>query len=242
MKVIVADDHGLVRDIMRHYIASLADGVEVAEAATLDEVMGHIHVSLATDLILLDLHMPGMNGVASVADVRKAFPGAAIVIISANSDATIIKAALKNGANGYIPKTTSGKALVTALRLVLDGETYVPAALLNQADAPSSGSGAVGMSPSNDDPRADLPGDLAKLSSREANVLRLLIDGKSNKEIARDLDVQEVTVKLHLRNVYRKIGAGSRTDAVRIALSQQGIESWLQSRPANENQDAARKD
>ena len=111
MKVIVADDHGLVRDIMRHYIASLADGVDVAEASTLNEVMAHVSVPQATDLILLDLHMPGMNGVTSVTDVRRAFPNAAIVIISANSDATIIRAALKNGANGYIPKTTSGQSV-----------------------------------------------------------------------------------------------------------------------------------
>lgn len=242
MKVIVADDHGLVRDIMRHYIASLADGVEVAEAATLDEALAHAAAPPAPDLILLDLHMPGMNGVSSVAEVRRIFPGAAIVIISANSDAAIITAALKNGANGYIPKTTSGKALVTALRLVLDGETYVPSALLNQINTTALSKPVPGLTPSNDEPNADLPGDLAKLSSREANVLRLLIDGKSNKEIARDLHVQEVTVKLHLRNVYRKIGAGSRTDAVRIALSQQGIESWLQSNPANENQFATKSE
>ncbi len=238
----MADDHGLVRDIMRHYIASLADGVDVAEAATLDEVLAHTSAPQAPDLILLDLHMPGMAGVSSVADVRRNFPAAAIVIISANSDAAIITAALKNGANGYIPKTTSGKALVTALRLVLDGETYVPSALLNQISTPPPTKSVPGMAPSNDEPHVDLPGDLAKLSSREANVLRLLIDGKSNKEIARDLDVQEVTVKLHLRNVYRKIGAGSRTDAVRIALSQQGIESWLQSNPANENQFATKSE
>jgi DNA-binding NarL/FixJ family response regulator len=231
MKVIVADDHGLVRDIMRHYLATLADGIEISEAGTLDEVQAHARLMPHPDLILLDLQMPGMNGVASVGDVRREFPACSIVIISASTDGATIAAALRNGANGYIPKTMSGKALVTALRLVLDGETYVPSALLDQMNAAAK----PRFAPSNDDPKVDLPGDLAKLSHREASVLRLLIDGKSNKEIARDLAVQEVTVKLHLRNVYRKIGAGGRTDAVRIALSHQGIDAWLKSSPANEN-------
>jgi DNA-binding NarL/FixJ family response regulator len=223
VKVILADDHSLVRDSLRQYVMTLADSIEVCEAASLPEVLTFAHGQGRIDLILLDLQMPGMTGMNSVAEVRTAFPAAKIVIISATTDSQVIGAALRVGVNGYIPKTMHGKSLVTALRLVLDGEQYVPAELLNAASAqPPSAFGAH-------------PGDatetLSRLSPREAMVMRLLIAGKSNKEIGRELDLQEVTVKVHLRNIYRKIRATNRTEAVRIMLSQEGIQQWLQSPP-----------
>ncbi|MBL8643546.1 MAG: response regulator transcription factor [Rhodospirillaceae bacterium] len=220
MRVILADDHSLVRDSLRQYVGLLADGVDIIEAGGLDEVMAFAGRQPAPDLILLDLHMPGMNGVASIADVRRAFASPPIVIISGNIDSSVIAGALRNGANGYIPKTMPGKSLVTALRLVLNGETYVPIALIEQGAVASSAVPAVAAP-------AQPQSGLSILSARESAVLRLLIAGKSNKEIARELDLQEVTVKVHLRNVYRKIRAANRTEAVRIALSQQGIEEWL---------------
>ncbi len=222
MRIILADDHSLVRDSLRQYISMLADDVVIDEASDLAEVMAHANGAQKPDLILLDLQMPGMNSVASIADVRKAFGSPPIVIISANADSTIIAGALKNGANGYIPKTMNGKSLVTALRLVLDGETYVPPALLNAKETRATAAALPG-----NEPARYIPGGLSRLSAREAAVLRLLISGKSNKEIARELDLQEVTVKVHLRNVYRKINATNRTDAVRIILSQTGVDEWL---------------
>jgi DNA-binding NarL/FixJ family response regulator len=222
MKIILADDHSLVRDSLRQYISMLGDAVDIQEASDLGEVMVHASDPTPPDLILLDLQMPGMNGVLSIAEVRKAFGNPPIVIISAIADSNVIAGALKNGANGYIPKTMNGKSLVTALRLVLDGETYVPPALLNAKEARVPAPTVLGSGPAR-----DIPGGLSRLSARESAVLRLLISGKSNKEIARELDLQEVTVKVHLRNVYRKINATNRTDAVRIALSQSGIEEWL---------------
>lgn len=221
MRIILADDHTIVREILRQYLELLGEVLEIDEAGGLDEVLSLAKAGHAHDLILLDLQMPGMDGVRSIADVRRSFPNAPIVIISANADSDTISTALRNGANGYIPKTTHGKSLVMALRLVLDGETYVPPALLDQR------TNSVSPTLSGSALAADLPGAFAKLSAREVAVLKLLISGKSNKEIARELDLQEVTVKVHLRNVYRKIKATNRTDAVRIALSQGGLESWL---------------
>jgi DNA-binding NarL/FixJ family response regulator len=186
----------------------------VVEAGSLPDVLRH--VGQAFDLILLDLQMPGMNGTRGVADARTAFPDAPIVVISGFTDPAVIRGAIANGANGYIPKTARGKSLVTALKLVMEGETYLPPSLLAedaaaQPDAPL---------PTGENGTSSTPAGFEKLSPREAAVLRLLISGKTNKEIGRDLDLQEVTVKVHLRNVYRKIKATNRTDAVRIALMQ----------------------
>ncbi|MBL8629817.1 MAG: response regulator transcription factor [Rhodospirillaceae bacterium] len=220
MRIILADDHSLVRDSLRQYISMLSDQVDIQEAGDLNEVMALLDQNFKPDMILLDLQMPGMKGVDSISDVRKAFGKPLIVIISANADSAVIAGALRNGANGYIPKTMSGKSLVTALRLVLDGETYVPPALLNV-------SSMAAAAPVSAAPMAEIPGGLSRLSHRESAVLRLLISGKSNKEIALKLDLQEVTVKVHLRNVYRKINATNRADAVRIILSQKGVDEWL---------------
>lgn len=207
MRIILADDHGLIRDSLRPYLEQLADSVEIAEAASLSEVVAL--AAFGPALVLLDLQMPGMQGPSSVAEVHRVFPDAPLVVVSGLSDPAVIRAVLQNGARGYIPKASRGKALVTALRLVLDGETYLPPSLLDELSA---------------SPLASRPDEAGtgfdKLSEREATALRLLIQGMSNKEIARELNLQEVTVKVHLRNVYRKIKANSRTDAVRIAMSQ----------------------
>lgn len=221
MRIILADDHSLVRDSLRQYLELLAEGVEIVEAGSLPEVLRR--AGEAFDLVLLDLQMPGMAGPRSVADVRAAFAASPIVVISGFTDPSVIRAAMAHGANGYIPKTARGKSLVNALKLVMEGETYLPPSLLaEEAQAApvfetpqpppelKTGSGAVD----------GFNGGFEKLSQREAGVLRLLMSGKTNKEIGRDLDLQEVTVKVHLRNVYRKIKATNRTDAVRIALTQ----------------------
>lgn len=221
MRIILADDHSLVRDSLRQYLELLADGVEIMEAGSLPEVLHY--AGQAFDLVLLDLQMPGMAGPRSVADVRAAFATSPIVVISGFTDPAVIRAAMAHGANGYIPKTARGKSLVNALKLVMEGETYLPPSLLaeetqgqpvfetpQRAPELKTGGGAV----------SGFNGGFEKLSQREAGVLRLLISGKTNKEIGRDLDLQEVTVKVHLRNVYRKIKAANRTDAVRIALTQ----------------------
>lgn len=210
MRIILADDHGLFRDSLRPYLEQLADTLEIAEAASLSDVQAH--AGFAPDLVLLDLLLPGLQGPASIADVQKLFGGAPIVVISGSSDPALIRAVLQNGARGYIPKASRGKALVSALTLVLEGETYLPPLLLGEAIGAPAGApcdGAEGVS-----------NGLEKLSAREATALRLLMRGMSDKEIARELDLQEVTIKVHLRNVYRKIKANSRTDAVRIAMSQ----------------------
>lgn len=215
MRIVLADDQSPVRDSLRQDLELLAERVELVEAGSLTEVLRHAGETY--DLILLDLRMPGMTGPRNVAEVRSAFADTPLVVISDFTDPTVIRATIANGANGYIPKTARGKSLVNAIKVVLEGDTYLPASLLigETGEPTPTAFEAKGEAASQ-----AAGGGFEKLSPREAAVLGLLITGKTNKEIGRDLGVQEVTVKVHLRNVYRKIKATNRTDAVRIAMTQ----------------------
>lgn len=211
MKILLADDHDLVRDGLKPYLEQLEDSVTIIEAGSLEGVLNVAEEDSELDLILLDLHMPGMDGLNSIAKVVETFDGVPLVVISGYFDGDVITGSIQRGARGFVPKTARGKSLISALRLVLDGETYVPPAMVSG----ESGGNATEPGP----PKAiDEENVLSKLSAREMSILKLLIDGKTNKEIARELDLQEITIKVHLRNAYRKIGASNRADAVRIAF------------------------
>lgn len=215
MNILLADDHDLVRDGLRPFLEQLENDVSVTEASSLDEVLACSKDRDNLDLILLDLYMPGMDGLNSVSKVSGEFKGCPIVVISGHYDNEVITGAIQNGARGFVPKTARGKSLLSALRLVLEGETYVPPAVVSgeQSSMPPGQARASQQ-------KFDADNVLSKLSARELSVLRLLIDGMTNKEIARELDLQEITIKVHLRNAYRKIGASNRADAVRIAFQQ----------------------
>lgn len=203
MHILLADDHNLVREGLKPFLERLADDVTVIEAADIEGALTAGRAAPTVDLAILDLMMPGMNGFAGLGAVKGAFPDIPVVILSGHITRSDVLAAIDAGAAGFIPKTISGSALVSALRLVLDGERYLPSAVLaagGEEDAPPQGS------------------ILATLSAREKQVLNLLVEGQTNKEIARVLEIQEITVKVHVRNVYRKIGAANRAQAVKIAM------------------------
>jgi DNA-binding NarL/FixJ family response regulator len=210
VRILFADDHQIVRDGLKPYLERLADDVEVIEAASLDEAIAVPPGATPFDLVLLDLGMPGMDIAQGLTRAMAHFTGTPVVIISGHQEHQYVKAALDGGASGFIPKTTSGKSMINALRLVLDGEIYLPPSLLQASPTPDADVlGSQVMSEDN---------PLSRLSPRELEILRFLIDGNTNKEIARALELQEITVKVHLRNAYRKIGANNRADAVRIAF------------------------
>ncbi len=213
VRVILADDHSLMRDILRHYVSLLEGSVEILEAATLQGVLKHSdNGQPPPDLILLDLDMPGMNGLNGIVEVKENFSEAKIIVVSAIEDKETILNALQVGIAGYIPKTTSGQSLVSAIQLVMNGDRYLPATLLSDTAKRDKNERAEVVSPLKSDDK------FSKLTARENSVMCLLIQGKTNKEIARVLRLEEVTIKVHLRNIFRKIDASNRTDAVRIAL------------------------
>jgi DNA-binding NarL/FixJ family response regulator len=208
----LADDHHLVREALAYYLRQTSPGVEVDEAATLEEALGSAETGGPFDVVILDLRMPGMNGLLGLDRMRQRLPDVPVVILSGNIGRADAMDALKRGAAGVISKELRGPALINALRLVLAGETFVPSTLV---DEPTP---AEALPQSESAQRAAL----GNLTRRELEAVRLLADGLSNREIAGVMGLAEVTVKLHLHNAFHKMGARSRADAVRIAL-QKGV-------------------
>jgi DNA-binding NarL/FixJ family response regulator len=205
MRIILADDHDLIRDTLEVYLQKLDTKVDVLHAATLAQALDAAKGATDASLVLLDLRMPGMNGLAGFRAMQKELPTTPIVIFSGDTNPDLIKASLQAGAAGFIPKTMRAPAMINALRLVLSGERYVPdLAML-------TGDGKPGAS-------LDSGGAFSQLTPREREVLGLLVKGNSNKQIARQLKIEEITVALHLRSIYRKLNVASRTQAVRLAL------------------------
>jgi two-component system, NarL family, nitrate/nitrite response regulator NarL len=206
MRILLADDHDLVRDTIEEFLKRLAEDLQVHHAATLPQTLEVVRKAGDLDLILLDLRMPGMNGLAGLKAVQAESGSVPVVILSGETDPETIRNALQAGAAGFVPKTMRGTTLLNALRLVLAGERYVPDILLSEpAGTTDAGAGDHG---------------LASLTRRERDVMRLLVEGMPNKEIGRRLKIEVVTVALHLRSIYRKLGVSSRTQAVRMALEQ----------------------
>ena len=210
MQILVADDHKLVRDGLKPFLDQLEPGAEILDAATLGEAMAAAEKASSLGLVLLDLMMPGMDGLKGLEQLKARCPGVPVVIVSGYSTRDHVMAAVQSGAAGFIPKTIAGSAMVNALRLVLSGETYLPSSSFFEE--------ASGLAPMPPTMRSGTPPPFDKLSRREAEILALLVEGRTNKEIAIVLSLQEITIKVHLRNVYRKIGAANRAQAVRIAL------------------------
>ncbi len=197
MNILLADDHELVRDTISAFLER-EDDMKVSVASDLASASEMMTREGPFDLVLLDYSMPGMNGLEGLAEALARNAGKPVAVISGTALPDIAEAALANGASGFLPKTIPAKSLLNAVRFMAAGETYVPFAFLAQRETQAS------------HPM------LSNLTTREAEVLRGLIDGRSNKEIARELGLQEVTIKLHVKTLCRKLEARNRTHAAMI--------------------------
>jgi DNA-binding NarL/FixJ family response regulator len=207
MKILLVDDHPLLRGGMRFLLGSLDTEFEMDEASNCSQALERV-AGRSYDLVLLDLNMPGLNGLDALAAMRDAAPGTPLVVLSAESDPGVIRAAIEGGAMGFIPKSSTSEVLIQALRLVLAQGVYLPALVLEaKPTAPA--------------PAARQPGPTALpgLTPRQMEVLRCVIRGMQNKAIARELELSEGTVKAHLSAVYQALGAHSRTEAVYAAAN-----------------------
>lgn len=194
MKLLIADDHDLVRDAVAALLR--AGGCEeVTVAGTFAQAMEHLRAAGRFDLVLLDYDMPGMDGLGGLAAMRAAFPDQPVAIISGVARPAAAREALEAGAIGFVPKALPARSMIGAVTLMASGSVFAPFDFLRQDDAPT----------------------LAGLSARETEVLRGICAGRTNKEIAREMALQEVTIKLHVRTLTRKIGARNRTHAAMIA-------------------------
>ncbi len=217
MKILVADDHKLLREGLKPFLRELADDVVILEAANFQETLDVAANTQSLRMVLLDLSMPGMNGMHGIALLRAQHPKLSVVILSGDSRRETVLGALQAGAAGFIAKTISGAAMVNALRLVLSGETCLPANIADTDEAETDG-------PPPDATAGDVappPSRLNGLNGRDREILALVVEGLTNKEIGRRIGLQEVTIKAHLRSLYRRIGAVNRAQAVRITLQSQ---------------------
>jgi DNA-binding NarL/FixJ family response regulator len=212
MKILVVDDHALIRTALRDVLGQLDRGLTMLEASDCRSAFDLIEGEPDLDLVLLDLNLPGMHGLAALEELRTRHPALPVVVLSSANDRASVMQALDLGAMGYIPKLSSNEVLVSALRLVLSGGIYIPPEILAR-------SGHLLTTERGAPPR--VPHDLG-LSEREARVLRLLLEGKSNKLICRELDLAESTVKNHVTQILKALNVTSRTQAV-IAAAQMGL-------------------
>lgn len=220
MNILIADDHALIRDGLKPFLHQVAGDVTIHEAAGLEEAQ-EIAVRQALDLMLLDLRMPGMNGAESLHQICAAYPQTRVVVLSGTVNGRVVGEALRAGAAGYLPKALHGETMMHALRLIISGGTYFPsAALASGCDDDSDGRAAEARAdgpPVQGGRAADLDPRFAGLTPREREILTLLAQGRANKDIARELALTEITIKSHLRSVYRKIGVTNRTQATAAA-------------------------
>ena len=204
-RIVIADDHPLYREALALIFERAGDIETVGSVDTFEGAEAAIaggDVALA----LLDLGMPGMDGVSGVTRLRERHPATRVAVISGSLDAARIREVLGAGACGYLPKTFEPHMILAAVRLMLSGAIYVPPDALAEATA---------AEPGRDKPAAGT----GALTPRELEVLRLLTKGSANKEIAREIGVAEVTVKLHTRRILEKLGVRNRAAAAALAVS-----------------------
>lgn len=214
MQTLLVDDHALIRDALGAIVCEVEPAADVAHAGTCADARAHLAAHPRTGLAIVDLALPDGGGIDLLRWIRATLPATIVVVLSASTDPAVMAEAIDAGAAGFIPKSAPRAVMLNALRLVVAGGVYIPAEAWpppRPAPAPAS-------------PR---PQDLG-ITERQLHVLTFLIEGQSNKAIARRLDIVEVTVKHHVTALMRALGAQNRTEAS-AAVARLG---WRLSRPA----------
>jgi DNA-binding NarL/FixJ family response regulator len=218
MKILVVDDHSLIREALRGVLRDLEDNVFVLEAADCRQTIELAEQHADLDLVLLDLTLPDRDGFSLLAELRERYPAVAVVVLSAMDQRGNVLRALDLGVLGFIPKNASRDVMLRALQLVRSGGVYIPPQVLlheERAPAPSM-LNRCGIPP------ATSPADIG-LTGRQLDVLGLMMRGKSNKAIGRALDLAEPTVKNHVTAIMKALKVANRTEAV-IVVGELGWE------------------
>lgn len=217
VKILVVDDHPLILEALHHVLKQLDADVEVCGAQSADQALALLDQHGDADLMLLDLGLPGTDGLEFLGKVRGKNPAVPVVVLSASDIRDHVMRAIDLGAMGFIPKSSSNQVMLGALRLVLSGGVYLPpAALLSDTSH-----GAPMQSPGHARDASITARDLG-LTERQAQVLGLILQGKPNKLICRELDLAEGTVKIHVAAILRALNVSTRTQAV-IEASRLGL-------------------
>jgi len=206
-KILIVEDHALVREALVHVLRALED-LRIEEAASGAQALEILQNDASFDLILLDLALPGMDGFACMKQLKRYYPAVPVVILSAFSYPETIRRVFAEGASGFIPKYYSGDNLVRAIRHVLNGGVFRPEETwesTNTKEIPT-------FSQERRKPKLERYG----LTGRQGEVLSLMAQGFSNREIAERLGLVEGTVKIHLSAIFKRLGVSSRTQAIAI--------------------------
>ncbi len=209
--IIIVDDHPLFRDALRQALSDKFSDLIISEAGSLDGLSGALEGKSETDLVLLDLAMPGVKGFSGLIYLRAQYPEIPVVVVSANEDPSAIRRCIEFGASGFIPKSLPVETIREAVRTVLEGEVWTPPDL----DLGEVGDGEI----------TDLVVRLATLTPQQVRVLMMLSEGLLNKQIAYKLSVSEATIKAHVSAILQKLGVDSRTQAV-IAVNKIEGQEW----------------
>jgi DNA-binding NarL/FixJ family response regulator len=208
VKILVVDDHPLIREAMKTVLRQLDSAIEVLEAGTCEDALAIAARQSDLSLILLDLKLPGMSGLDGLQTLREQHADVPVVVLSASESRSEVMRALDLGAMGFIPKTQPSRVMIAALKLVLSGGVYLPAEVMSQPERPpraGESEGEYDAGPT----AADIG-----LTPRQTEVLSLLIQGKPNKIICRELNLAEGTVKIHVAAILKALGVSNRTHAV----------------------------
>ncbi len=203
MRVLLADDHRLIIEGVRRALEETPDFEVVGECSSGSQVLPMVGRT-NPDVVLLDLRMPGADGLSCLTRIRSQYPAVKVVILSASTDETVIANVLKKGASAYVVKSVNPVDLPSVLRQAVEGTVFTAVGLPDADDSPARAAG---------------------LTERETAILAALARGLSNEAIAKELWVAEQTVKFHLTKIYRKLGVANRTEAARLAYQNGLVES-----------------
>ena len=201
MKVLVVDDHTLVRQGLAALLRDHGAATEVVHAGDVAQALAVVATRTDLDAVLLDLRMPGIDGLTATGEIGRRRPELPVLVLSSSEDPEDVRQALERGALGYVPKSASPEVLISAVRMVMAGEIYVPSQML-QGEAPAR--------------KADR-GPLLELTPRQGEVLEALASGLSNKQIGRKFNLSEKTVKAHVGAIFRTLAVTNRTQAANAA-------------------------
>jgi DNA-binding NarL/FixJ family response regulator len=206
-RLVIVDDHPLFRGALHQALTAAFDKLSISEAGSLDEVNDVLSRDRNVDLVLLDLTMPGVQGLSGLLFLRAQYPEVPVVIVSANEDHATIRRCIEFGASGFVPKSQPVDNIRAAVATVLEGGIWVPA--------------EVDLAAGHDPESSSLLQRLGSLTPQQVRVLMMLGEGLLNKQIAFKLGVSEATIKAHVSAILQKLGVDSRTQAV-IAINRIG--------------------
>lgn len=205
-RILIADDHAIVRDGVKALLAAAGDLHVVGEASDGQQAID-LAVALEPDLILMDIAMPGLGGIEATLEIRKRVPGAKIVVLSQYSDPEYVRRFVKAGVSGYVLKNAAGAELVAAVRAALRGGLVLDPEIAREALTERGTPGDTGV-----------PDAYDTLTDREKQVLKLVAEGHSNKEVAEMLGISVKTAMSHREHVMTKLGVHNRTELIRFAI------------------------